>query len=175
LATAASRFGFDVPYQLPLPTTGGDFPAPADDTERAAAAIGQGRVTASPLQLATVAATADTGQWRPPILVLQPTDPTSTSPPALPPALDPSVLDALHSMMTEVVASGTGRSAAVPGQDIAGKTGTAEFGNENPPSTHAWFIGYRADLAFAVLVEGGGVGGQTAAPIAKRFLTALPP
>jgi hypothetical protein len=40
-------------------------------------------------------------------------------------------------MMTEVVTSGTARSATVPGQDTAGTTGTAEFGNENPPSTHA--------------------------------------
>ncbi|HEX4821408.1 MAG TPA: penicillin-binding transpeptidase domain-containing protein [Acidimicrobiales bacterium] len=173
MSRAASTFGFDVPYQLPLPTTGGDFPPPADDAERAAATIGQGRVTASPLQLATVAAAADTGQWRPPTLVLQPTDPTAR--PSTAPSLAPGVVDALHTMMTEVVTSGTGRAAAVPGQDIAGKTGTAEFGNANPPSTHAWFIGYRGDLAFAVLVEGGGVGGETAAPIANRFLAALPP
>jgi cell division protein FtsI/penicillin-binding protein 2 len=174
LARAASVFGFGVPYQLPLPTTGGDFPGPADDAEHAAAAIGQGRVTASPLQLATVAATADTGQWRPPTLVLQPADASNSTTP-LPPALAPAVVDALHSMMTEVVTSGTGRSASVPGQDIAGKTGTAEFGNASPPSTHAWFIGYRRDLAFAVLVEGGGVGGETAAPLAKNFMTALAP
>lgn len=173
LAGAASTFGFDVPYRLPLPTTGGDFPTATDDAERAAAAIGQGRVTASPLQLATVAATADTGQWRPPTLVLQPADATTSPTPTLPPTLPPQVVDALHTMMTEVVTSGTGGLAAVPGQNIAGKTGTAEFGDATPPSTHAWFIGYRGDLAFAVLVEGGGVGGQTAAPIAKQFLTAL--
>jgi cell division protein FtsI/penicillin-binding protein 2 len=171
--SAASAFGFNVPYQLPLPTTGGSFPRPGDDAERAAAVIGQGRVTASPLQLATVAATADTGQWRSPTLVLQPDAPQAA--PQLPPPLAPTVLDALHTMMTEVVTSGTGTSAAVPGQDIAGKTGTAEFGNANPPSTHAWFIGYRGDLAFAVLIEGGGVGGQIAAPVAKTFLTTLPP
>jgi cell division protein FtsI/penicillin-binding protein 2 len=173
MASAASTFGFGVRYQLPLPTTGGDFPSPGDDAERAAAAIGQGRVTTSPLQLATVAATADTGQWRPPTLVLQPNTPTPAPP--LPPALARNVLAALHTMMTEVVTSGTGTSAEVPGQNIAGKTGTAEFGNANPPTTHAWFIGYRGDLAFAVLVEGGGIGGQTAAPIAKTFLAALAP
>ena len=38
---------------------------------------------------------------------------------------------------------------------------------------HAWFIGYRDDLAFAVVVEGGGVGGKVAAPIAAGFLKAL--
>ncbi len=49
-----------------------------------------------------------------------------------------------------------------------GKTGTAEFGSDNPPKTHAWFIGYRGNLAFAVIVEGGGVGGRVAAPLAAN-------
>ena len=67
---------------------------------------------------------------------------------------------------------GTGTAAAVAGQPIAGKTGTAEFGTDTPPRTHAWFIGFRDDLAFAVVVEGGGVGGRVAAPIAHTFLAA---
>ena len=54
-----------------------------------------------------------------------------------------------------------------------GKTGTAEFGSANPPQTHAWFIGYEGNLAFAVIVEGGGVGGHVAAPLAAAFLNAL--
>jgi cell division protein FtsI/penicillin-binding protein 2 len=58
---------------------------------------------------------------------------------------------------------------------VAGKTGTAEFGTATPPQSHAWFIGFRGPLAFAVIVEGGGVGGQVAAPIAARFLAAVPP
>ena len=49
----------------------------------------------------------------------------------------------------------------------------AEFGSGDPPETHAWFIGYSGDLAFAVLVEGGGVGGRVAAPLASKFLTGL--
>jgi cell division protein FtsI/penicillin-binding protein 2 len=39
----------------------------------------------------------------------------------------------------------------------------------DPPS-HGWFIGYRGDLAFAVLVEGGGTGADSAGPIANAFL-----
>jgi len=63
----------------------------------------------------------------------------------------------------------------VPGQQVGGKTGTAEIGGPDPDRTHAWFIGYRGPtLAFAVLVEGGGVGGRVAAPLAARFLTAAP-
>jgi hypothetical protein len=42
----------------------------------------------------------------------------------------------------------------------------------NPPS-HGWFIGYRGDLAFAVLVEGGGLGADSAGPIANAFLRKL--
>jgi cell division protein FtsI/penicillin-binding protein 2 len=57
---------------------------------------------------------------------------------------------------------------------VAGKTGTAEFGTGDPPPTHAWFVGFRGDLAVAVLVEGGGVGGQVAAPIAARFFSSTP-
>lgn len=81
-------------------------------------------------------------------------------------------MSTLRELMTRVVTSGTASSAELPA-GTAGKTGTAEFGTGNPPKTHAWFIGYRGDLAFAVLVEGGGVGGSVAAPIAAKFLAAL--
>ena len=76
--------------------------------------------------------------------------------------------------MGEVVRTGTGTPAAAGGPGVAGKTGTAEFGPGNPPATHAWFIGFRGDLAFCVLVEGGGVGGRVAAPIAGKLLAATP-
>jgi cell division protein FtsI/penicillin-binding protein 2 len=151
--------------KLPLQSFGGRFPDPADTAERAAAAIGQGRVQASPLHMATVAAAAASGAWRSPRLLT--TDPAPEAKP-----LDPTVVATLRDLMGEVVRSGTGTAlSAVPG--AAGKTGTAEFGPGNPPATHAWFIGFRGSLAFAVLVEGGGVGGRVAAPIAASFLGAV--
>jgi cell division protein FtsI/penicillin-binding protein 2 len=71
------------------------------------------------------------------------------------------------------VISGTGTAlAAIPGE-VAGKTGTAEYGSGNPPPTHAWFIAFRGDLAIAVLVEKGRSGGSVGAPIAARFYQAL--
>ncbi len=171
LNSAATAFGFGIEPQLGLAAKGATFPAPKDDTERAAAAIGQARVTASPLAMAGVAATVAGGTWHRPMLV---TDPSSPTPGASPP-LAPNVVDTLRSLMTGVVRRGTGTAAAISGQTIGGKTGTAEFGTDTPPQTHAWFIGFRDDLAFAVLVEGGGVGGRVAAPIARSFLLATTP
>ena len=56
---------------------------------------------------------------------------------------------------------------------VSGKAGTAEFGADDPRHTHAWFTGFQGDIAFAVLVEDSGFGGEVAAPIARDFLTLL--
>ena len=169
LAVASTWFGFGATPDLGLAAKGGTYPTPAGETERAASAIGQARVTASPLAMAGVAGTVAAGTWHAPSLVLDPA-PTITTPAGT--ALDATIQADLSSLMHEVVERGTGTAAAIAGQDIAGKTGTAEFGGDTPPKTHAWFIGFRGDLAFAVIVEGGGVGGRVAAPIAHAFLAA---
>lgn len=181
LAHAAATLGFGAAEPLPVATVGGAYPTPADSAEAAASAIGQGRVTASPMHMATVAAAVASGQWKPPTLVLQPQGPGSSAAPATtapaapgPGPLDPAVDAALRSLMAEVVTDGTGTAAALPGPAVSGKTGTAEFGNANPPQTHAWFVGFRGNLAFAILVEGGGVGGRVAAPLAAKFLSGVP-
>jgi cell division protein FtsI/penicillin-binding protein 2 len=169
LTTASRSYGFDEPLHLGIAARSGSFPEPRDATERAAAAIGQARVTASPVVMAEVAGTVAAGQWHAPCLIAEPAPAAAGTPVA---ALEPAVVDALRTAMRRVVLDGTGTAAAVAGQPIAGKTGTAEYGTDAPPKTHAWFIGYRGDLAFAVLVEGGGVGGRVAAPIAHTFLAA---
>jgi cell division protein FtsI/penicillin-binding protein 2 len=75
-------------------------------------------------------------------------------------------------MMHAVVTIGTAAGVGFP-PGVYGKTGTAQYGpGPNPPS-HGWFIGYRGDLAFAVLVEGGGTGADSAGPIANAFLHRL--
>lgn len=165
LADVAEQFGFNVDYDIGVPVADARFPPPEDAVEHAAAAIGQGRVEATPLHMATVAAAAGRGQWRPPRILADEDRPEGAAP--LPPALPGQLAD----LMRTAVAVGTGTAAQVPGTPVAGKTGTAEYGTGT--RTHAWFIAFRGNLAVAVLVEGGGFGGEVAAPAAARFYSAL--
>jgi cell division protein FtsI/penicillin-binding protein 2 len=147
-------------------TPASDVPPGRDAAARAATMIGQDRILASPLAMAGVAATVADGRWRAPRLLAS--DPRSSAP-----ALRASERDTLRSLMRLVVISGTGVAlAGLPGE-IAGKTGTAEFGGGSPPATHAWFIAFRGDLAVAVLVERGSSGAAAAVPVAARFFGAL--
>jgi hypothetical protein len=167
LQGAAERFGFNQPWERPIELPSGSFPLPEGDVDLAAAAIGQGRVTASPLQMAVVAATVASGEYRSPQVVV-PDEPVAGEP--LPEGVAPTLGD----LMREVVADGTGTAAQVAGgEPVAGKTGTAEFGTGIPPRTHAWFIGFRGGIAVAVLVEDGGAGGTVAAPLAADFFSRL--
>ena len=165
LAEAAASFGFGVAPDLPLDATTATFPEPIDDAEEAAAAIGQGRVLASPLHLATVAAAVAGGGWRRPALL--------AGDPADPLPMDAPVRAALADLMLRVVAYGTGTAAAVEGEEVRGKTGSAEFVVGDAIESHAWFVGYWEGYAFAVLVEGGGSGGQVAAPLAADLVERL--
>ena len=169
LGKTAATFGFGVPWSLPVPSYGGSYPTPRDRAELAASAIGQGRVLASPAQMAAVAAAVASGAWHAPVLTTLPAP--KVPPTGVPP--DPAALATLRSFMAAVVQpGGTAAGAGLP-PNTFGKTGTAEFGPKNPPDTHAWFIGYHGNVAFALIVEGGGVGGRVAAPLAARFLAAL--
>jgi cell division protein FtsI/penicillin-binding protein 2 len=167
-STTAAQFGLGTTPRLGLNAFGGHVPTPSSDAERAATAIGQANVVVSPLAMATVAAAVDAGSLHEPRLIAG--APDDTTPPQ---PLDPAVVAGLRPMMEAVVTGGTAAGAGLPAGTF-GKTGTAEFGAANPPQTHAWFIGYRGDLAFAVIVVGGGVGGQVAAPVAAKFLAGVP-
>ena len=140
-------------------------------TDKAAAAIGQGRNVTSPLALAVLAANVARGSAVAPALV---TEPAVAGADRTPKPLDAKAIGQLRTLMGQVVSQGTATALkGTPGGTVRGKTGTAEFGTKNPPETHAWFVGYQGDVAFAVLVEKGKSGGTVAAPIAKDFLTAL--
>ena len=72
-------------------------------------------------------------------------------------------------MMRLVVTNGTAKDLGDAG-DVSGKTGEAEF----PGGSHAWFAGYRGDLAFAALIVGGG-SSEHAVRMCKDMLNGLPP
>jgi cell division protein FtsI/penicillin-binding protein 2 len=166
LTRVARDYGLGEKPDLPLAAATSKVPEASDPVARAAMMIGQDRIVASPLAMAGVAATVADGRWRSPRIV-------STDLPRSGPALDDGERAVLRELMRSVVTSGTGTAlAAVPGE-VAGKTGTAEYGSGDPPPTHAWFIAFRGDLAIAVLVENGRSGGSVAAPIAARFFQAL--
>jgi len=173
----------------------GSVPADAAGTEHAASMIGQGKVLLSPLAAAMMAGAVAKGAPVSPQLVLNPdggaaaagTASGSAAPSAQPSATAsaeaPSTASdkpitaaeaaSLADMMRAVVTSGhAGFLSSVPGQPVGAKTGTAEFGNENPPKTHAWIVAVHGDLAVAVFVEDGGLGATTSGPLLKAFLTA---
>jgi len=170
LADAAAAYGIGARWGLPVPSFGGSVPAPKDDTEKAADAIGQGRVEVSPLAMALVTASVVTGgPVTPSLLAGRPATASDGAPPGPP----KQVLPALRAMMRAVVTEGTATPlAAVPGGPVSGKTGTAEYGTEVPPRSHAWFTGWRRDLAFAVFVQDGQSSKTTAVPVARAFLSA---
>ena len=165
LRSMAEEFGFNQKPALGIPAVLGRFSTPHQPVDLAAAAFGQGTDLVSPLSQAAEAAAIEDGTWRPPVLVVSPA-PSQT---AQPRKLSPALLGSLRPMMRAVVTRGTAAGVGFP-PGVYGKTGTAEYGSGPNPPSHAWFIGYRGDLAFAVLVEGGGVGADASAPIANAFL-----
>jgi cell division protein FtsI/penicillin-binding protein 2 len=165
LRTTSALFGFGRGPLLPTGAQGGDVPVPAGESEGFADVIGQGRVEASPLLLASMSAAVGTGTWRQPHLITGPS-------PSI--ALPPGIVVPLQQLMAGVVTGGTARLAGLP-VGTHGKTGTAEYGTGSPLPTHAWFTGYRGTLAFCVYVKDGSSGGAVAAPVAATFLNAITP
>ena len=164
----ASAFGLGAMPQMGVVAYSGSVPKPSDQADLAATSIGQGRVLVSPLDMAMVAAAADTGTVRAPRLVTGAPDDTAPTH-----QLPAAVVTDLHQMMAQVVASGTAAGQGLPAGTF-GKTGTAEYGTTNPLKIDAWLIGFRGNVAFAVLVvNADGDGGPTDGPIAAKFLKAI--
>ena len=168
LAKAATSLGYGQPNQLGVDAFTGSVPTSGDTVSHAAAMIGQDKVLTSPVTVAGASAAVASGTWMPPRLVLDGSKtPTGIT---LPAASD----DSLKSLMRSVVTEGTGTGIrSVPGGEVYGKTGTAEYGSDSPPKTHAWFTGFQGDVAFAAVVEDGGFGAEAALPLVKDFLTRL--
>ena len=168
LAGAAGSFGLGVDQDLGTPAFLGTVPTDGSDTEHAASMIGQGLVEASPLAMATLAASVSAGETVVPQLVLSP----ETAEPAEPDQpLTQAEAQQLQVLMRAVVTDGSGSFLAdVPGAPVEAKTGTAEYGTELPLRTHAWVIAIQGDLAVAVFVADGQSGSQTAGPLLEALL-----
>lgn len=151
-----------------LDAAAGTVPLDGTATEQAAATIGQGRVTATPLAMATMMASVQAGHTVSPVLMTEPA-PEAAAAPDRP--LTAQEAAQLQAMTAATVTSGTAASLGLPAGSRA-KTGTAEFGTASPPQTHAWIVAAAGDRAVAVFVEEGASGSATAGPIAARVLAA---
>jgi penicillin-binding protein A len=187
LVEQAERFGFGraVPYELGVEPSAIPSARDLDPPATAQSSIGQRDVRATPMQMALIAASvANGGQLvRPHVVagVLDPSGRRLRGPDAgawTEGGLDgspvsPRTADQLRSMMLEVVRSGTGVNAQIPGVEVGGKTGTAQVAGDAPVT---WFIGFAGDrVAVAVVVPGseeGDTGGRVAAPIARAVMSA---
>jgi cell division protein FtsI/penicillin-binding protein 2 len=171
LTDTARLLGFrDLDAELGMDVFGTEVPLTDDETMHAADSIGQGKVEGSALSVALMAASVANGTSLSPRLFVEPGAPA----PAPGAPLPAGPVAALREMMREVVTDGTGSAlAGVPGGPVHAKTGTAEFGTDDPPRSHAWIAGYQGDIAFAVVVEDGGGGGAVAGPVAALFLTTV--
>jgi penicillin-binding protein A len=186
LADEAEKFGFNKPSPYQLPAATSVIPEKQDVPATAQSAIGQRDVRVSPLQMATVAATIANGGRRMAPFVAQAV--VSDKGRVIKrfegedfgQAIPERVAGDLKDMMLQVVESGTGQDAQLPGLQVAGKTGTAQHARGQAP--HAWFIGFTSSgdrsIAVAVVVERGGnlgseaTGGHVAAPIARAVMEA---
>jgi peptidoglycan glycosyltransferase len=194
LGETADRFGFNEVVPFDLRVLAGFFPNDGSLNNNlpatAQSAIGQRDVQVTPILIAmSSAAVANGGTMMTPYLVYDifTSDgnvESSTVPEVWRRAMSPATASVLTELMEQVVVSGTGRKAAVPGIRIAGKTGTAERSGQAPD---AWFVGFgpvepqdgQQSIVVAVLVESGGdfgesaTGGSVAAPIAQQVLAAF--
>jgi cell division protein FtsI/penicillin-binding protein 2/cell division protein FtsW (lipid II flippase) len=139
------------------------------------ASYGQGPLLITPFKMARVAATIAAGGAMPQGRWVMDESNARQDAPRTIVAAEPARF--IGGAMRLVVTDGTARQAmAETPVNLAGKTGTAQLGAGEP---HAWFAGfapYDGDaghrIAFAVLVEHGGYGGQVAAPIAREIMEA---
>jgi peptidoglycan glycosyltransferase len=191
----AEAFGFNQSYLTDLPGQAiSRYPSGLDPAGTALSGFGQGSVTASPLQMAMVTAgIANNGVVMKPYLVNALQSPTSLE--TLQPgtserfsqATSSTTASEVTTMMVKTVQSGTATPAAIPGIEVAGKTGTAQSGLKNPDGTevppYAWFVGFAPaqspKVAVCVMLQhvnaptdeihGGTLGG----PIAKAVMEAV--
>jgi cell division protein FtsI/penicillin-binding protein 2 len=167
LSRVASGFGIGANWQLPLAAYSGSVPAATGDGQLAAETIGHG-VQVSPLGMALIAAEVQSGVARSPMLVTDPPDGAA----ARQAPLTASALTSLRQLMRKAVTSGSAQSANVPGSPVYGQTALVQVGSGASATWQSWFVGFRGDVAFAVL-ESDSSPQVSASFLAAQFLNAL--
>ncbi|GAA4489948.1 peptidoglycan D,D-transpeptidase FtsI family protein [Microbacterium panaciterrae] len=183
----AEKYGFNKSFATPLASTPSSYPTGLDAAQTALTGFGQGKVIATPLQMAMVSAgIANGGQVMNPRMVdqilgadLSVQKQYESS--VFGQAMTSDQAKALTAAMQASVSTGAAQGARIDGVDVAGKTGTAENGDTNPYTL--WFTGFapatNPEVAVAVVIEDGGGKGQTgsgdaiASPIAKKVMEAV--
>ena len=164
-ATARKYYGLNQPWDLGIGQSATYYHTPPDasGSEVAMEAFGDGAISASPLAIASVSATIDTGVFKQPILVPGARQITATPLPA-------STDAGLKQMMRAVVTTGTAAGLGF-GPAVYAKTGTADINGQEQPNS--WFTAFdpSKDVAVATLVLNAGYGAQYAAPEAQAFLS----
>ncbi len=151
------------------------------EREIAMTGIGQSALSVSPMHMCLIAsAVANKGIMMEPRLLLRAVTASGKekavfSPSQFKRVFSPEIADTLNGFMYNVVASGTGTAAAIPGLKICGKTGSAEIDGQE--ETNAWFVGFidSPDYPYcvSVIVENAGGGGAVAAPLASKIFEYL--
>jgi cell division protein FtsI/penicillin-binding protein 2 len=169
LTDAAARFGLGAKWQLPLPSFSGSMQSPGSVAAVAASTIGEGSVLVSPLAMALVAAQVDSGTWHAPSMVVAPGDPATAGTAAG--AVSAGDLATLRTLMRATVHQGAARQADLAGLPVYGQVGTVQYRSGKHPVWATWFVGYRGDVAVAVL-ELSRSPATSAAPLAAQVLAA---
>ncbi|MGA5494385.1 penicillin-binding transpeptidase domain-containing protein [Streptomyces cinereoruber] len=165
--TARDSFGIGLDWQVGVTAGDGSVPT-SESVETAASYIGQGKITMSALNVASLSATVKNGGFLQPYLVAKEYGDRefATAGP-----LSSGVAKGLRTMMNAAATNGTAAEAmaGVPSPKGA-KTGSAEVGNQ--ATSNSWFTGYSGNLAAAAVVQSGGHGGDAAGPVVAQVLKA---
>ncbi|CAN5635038.1 penicillin-binding protein 2 [soil metagenome] len=194
MVAGAEAYGFNdaPPIDLPNPATSTfptEFPDDQGNGPLARAAIGQGDVSSSPLEMALVTERiANGGSIMTPHVMDRVTDEDDETVETYQPAewrraTSPQTADVIRRGMVELANGGTATGLLIDGMEVGGKTGTAQLGTD-PPQSHAWILGFAGppgqppEVAVAVLVQAQPgaseqTGGTVAAPIAKAVMEAV--
>lgn len=173
-------FNRELPVSLPYSKSIYQMGEDADTWEILQTAIGQGGTLMTPMHnLLVMSAIANGGILMTPYFIDHVENTGGQTVKKFMPSVSGELMvanesSALTELLKQVVTEGTGSALLTDAYTAAGKTGSAEF--ETGKETHAWFVGFapaeNPKIAVCVIVEEGGSGGRTAAPIARKLFDA---